>query len=165
MQRASPIKATSRVPSAELPARRRRLSAPSFTARREPSLFSRPYNTTASVRLKTGMPLRTALAAIALVAFAPSLEPVQSPELDTTTIVHLTRSRPEKNCPIKPWSSKAISLFPWGAQTAGGYRYVQAGDKQEVRHNSSRPYSPGRERFSCFFSLKTKNLKPSGRKA
>jgi len=36
------------------------------------------------------MPLRTAVAAIALVAFAPSLEPVQSPELDTTTIVHLT---------------------------------------------------------------------------
>lgn len=36
------------------------------------------------------MPLRTTLAVIALLALAASLPPVQNPELDTTTIVHVT---------------------------------------------------------------------------
>lgn len=121
-----------------------------------------------SLRLKTGMPLRTASAAIALVAFAPALEPVQSPELDATTIVHVTvvdvstgKELPDETAVLE--GDHIVSVA--GAQTAGCCRYTQAGHNQEVRHNSSRPYSPGRERFSCFFSLKTKNLKPSGRKA
>src|SRR5215469_9175832 len=108
-----------------------------------------------SLRLKTGMPLRTALAAIALVAFAPSLEPVQSPELDTTTIVHLTvvgvstgKELPDQTVVLE--GDHIVSVAQ--AKTAGCYRYAQAGHNQEVRQFVSTLLARARTIFLLFLS-------------